>query len=120
MNSGVKQEERVSYVVEIFIQLKGHSKSNKTNSRHQVMNRVGLKLTFRNIQKIATKYHQEEDETDHIPAIVCFNLGAFENEIKEAKKITDFIILMMLDFIINNNLHSNPFDHTYERNRQLT
>ncbi|ETO02062.1 hypothetical protein RFI_35374 [Reticulomyxa filosa] len=90
MNSGVKQEEQVSYVVEISIQLKEYSKSNKTNSKHQAMNRVGLKLTFQvkeKIQKIAARYHQEEDGINLISAIVCLNLGAFENEIK------DFIVI---------------------------
>ncbi|ETO00592.1 reverse transcriptase, partial [Reticulomyxa filosa] len=100
-----------------------------TNSKHQVMNRVGLKLTFQ----------VKEDGIDPIPAIVCFNLDAFENEIKEARKITDFIVIggdwnanhsawfnkdigdigeSVMDFIINNNLHilnSSPFDHTYEK-----
>ncbi|ETO33443.1 hypothetical protein RFI_03665 [Reticulomyxa filosa] len=59
----------------------------------------------------------KEDGIDLIPVIFCFNLDAFENEIKEARKITDFIVIVM-DFIINNNLqimNSSPFDHTYEK-----
>ncbi|ETO06568.1 hypothetical protein RFI_30823 [Reticulomyxa filosa] len=83
MNSGLKQEEQVSYVVEISIQLKEYSKSNKTNSKHQII----FCSFYRNIQKIAARYHQEEDGINLISAIVCLNLGAFENEIK------DFIVI---------------------------
>ncbi|ETO36477.1 hypothetical protein RFI_00585 [Reticulomyxa filosa] len=47
-----------------------------------------------------------------------------EKELKEAKKITDFINMCesVMDFIINNNLqimNSSPFEHTYELNHLL-
>ncbi|ETO36668.1 hypothetical protein RFI_00394, partial [Reticulomyxa filosa] len=76
--------------IEISIRLKGHSKSNKTNSKNQVMNRVGIPgerksiifcSFYRNIQKISITYSQDEDE-QRMPAIVCFNLEEFEKGLK--------------------------------------
>ncbi|ETO00490.1 hypothetical protein RFI_36950 [Reticulomyxa filosa] len=80
-NFGVKQEGLLSYVIEISVQLKGYLKSNKTNSKDQEYSKDRCEISSR------------EDEIDHISANICLNLDAFENEIKEARKITEFIVI---------------------------
>ncbi|ETO08966.1 reverse transcriptase, partial [Reticulomyxa filosa] len=89
---------------------------------------------YRNIQKQSVIYEGEEEEAKKSEQ---FNLQAFEEELKEAQKITEHIIIggdwnahnpawldnnidhigeIVLDFIVSNNLHilnSLPFDTTF-------